>query len=151
MRDQHSPLRLLVFTLASVVTLLVFSLASFLTTPMVSGQDTDPTAEVTEAPPDLFAPGSAHLPAILGAVGHADRCADFLYWANHLKPDPVRREAVLADVPALVQVPGSPMANKLTRAEAVCTAASCARAARATKSNGPLRGSRRGRACCPTW
>lgn len=51
MRDQHSPLRLLVFTLASVVTLLVFSLASYLTTPAVSGQDTDPIAEVTEAPP----------------------------------------------------------------------------------------------------
>ncbi len=52
----------------------------------------------------------------------ADRCAGFLYWANHLKPDLVRRETVLADVPALVQVAGSPMANKLTRVEETCTA-----------------------------
>ncbi len=72
MRDQHSPLRLLVFTLASVVTLLVFSLASFLTTPVVSGQGTDPTADVTEAPPvDATAeadPGPREIEDALGTV-----------------------------------------------------------------------------------
>ncbi|HML23437.1 MAG TPA: IucA/IucC family C-terminal-domain containing protein [Aggregatilinea sp.] len=52
----------------------------------------------------------------------ADRCAGFLYWANQLKPDLLPREAVLADLPALIQVPGSPMANKLTRIEDTCAA-----------------------------
>ena len=44
----------------------------------------------------------------------ADRCAGFLYWMQHLHPDLFSAEMVLAEVPALVQAPGSPLANRLT-------------------------------------
>ncbi|WP_119070062.1 IucA/IucC family C-terminal-domain containing protein [Aggregatilinea lenta] len=64
-----------------------------------------------------------------------DRCATFLYWANHLKPDLVSRETVRDDVAALAHVPGSPMANKLTRLDPVDT------------PDGPALALRRG-SCC---